>query len=68
MNVLEFLSQELSELKASSETYKLTIDHVDGPKDYDTLLRDKLQELREEFEDEADSAKEELENAYKSKV
>ena len=60
--------QELEELRASSETYQLRIDHVDGPKDYDSLLRDKLQELREEFEDEAENAKEELEAAYRSKV
>jgi len=31
-------------------------------------LRDKLEELRDEFEDEAENAKEELEAAYKSKV
>lgn len=55
-------------MRATSETYQLRIDHVDGPKDYDSLLRDKLQELREEFEDEAENAKEELEAAYRSKV
>ena len=63
-----FLCQELNELRASSETFQLRIDHVDGPKDYDSLLRDKLQELRDEFEDEAENAKEELESAYRSKV
>ena len=55
-------------MRATSETYQLRIDHVDGPKDYDSLLRDKLQELRDEFEEEAENAKEELEAAYRSKV
>ena len=55
-------------MKSSSETFKLSIDRVDGPADFDTLLRDKLQELRDEFEDEAENAKEELEAAYKTKV
>jgi len=60
--------RELAELKSSSETFKLSIDRVDGgPADYDTLVRDKLQELRDEFEDEAENAKEELETAYKIK-
>jgi len=61
-------AKELEELRASSESYQLRIDHVDGgPRDYDSLLRDKLQELRDEFEDEAENAKEELEAAYRSK-
>ena len=56
-------------MRATSETFQLKIDHVDGgPGDYDSLLRDKLQELRDEFEDEAENAKEELESAYRSKV
>lgn len=41
---------------------------TDGPGDYDNLIRDKLQELREEFEDEAEKARSELEEAYKAKV
>ena len=65
---VNFHCQELDELRLTSETYQLKIDHVDGPNDYDSLLRDKLQELRDEFEDEAENAKEELESAYRSKV
>ena len=39
-----------------------------GSKIYDNILRDKLQELRDEFEEESDNAKNELEEAYKFKV
>lgn len=61
-------AKEVSDLRMTSETYKYSYDSTDsGPKDYDTLLRDKLQELREEFEEEAENAREELEQAYKFK-
>ena len=35
---------------------------------YDSVLRDKLQELRDEFEDEAENIKLDVENSYKLKV
>lgn len=53
---------------AESESIKYScVDTTDGGGAYDNLLRDKLQELREEFEEEAENAKQELEDAYKLK-
>lgn len=61
--------KEISEARynAECETVKYNLDTTDGGGVYDTMLRDKLQELREEFEDEAENAKQELEDAYKLK-
>lgn len=60
--------KEVNEARYSSEceSVKYNLDATDGG-EYDLLLRDKLQELREEFEEEAENAKLELEDAYKLK-
>lgn len=58
-------AKELNELRSKQEM-KFTME-TDGASDYDTLLRDKLQELRDEFEEEAENARQELEEAYKQK-
>jgi len=59
---------EVNEARNSAQTqsFSYNIDTTDGSK-YDGVLRDKLQELREEFEEEAENAKQELEEAYKMK-
>ena len=41
---------------------------TDYQKKYDNLLRDQLQELRDEFEEEGEKAKKDLEDNYKNKV
>ena len=64
-----FKSQEVSEARVFAQSESMKFDSPDGGMVcYDHLLRDKLQELREEFEDEAENAKRELEDAYKLKV
>ena len=44
-----------------------SVDSTDGGAEYKAVLKDKLQELREEFEEEAENAKQELEDAYQLK-
>jgi len=60
--------KEVNEARYSSEceSVRYSVDSTDGGQ-YDNMLRDKLQELREEFEEEAENAKQELEDAYKFK-
>jgi len=59
---------EVSEARVFAQSESMKFDSPDGGMVcYDHLLRDKLQELREEFEDEAENAKRELEDAYKLK-
>ena len=41
---------------------------TDFKEKYDSVLRDKLQELRDEFEEEAENIKLDVENSYKQKV
>jgi len=61
-------SKEILELRSSNESIRYRLESTDGPpQDMEGLLREKLQELREEFEDEAETARQELEDAYKSK-
>lgn len=56
-------------MRTSNDTIRYRLESTDGPpQDMEGLLREKLQELREEFEDEAETARQELEDAYKSKV
>ena len=56
------------ELRSQTENMHFSM-QIDGKADsYDNILRDKLQELREEFEEEAENAKRELEDAYQNKV
>lgn len=53
---------------AQSHTTHVTVDGTGTTTSYyDGILREKLQELREEFEEEAEAAREELEEAYKIK-
>lgn len=52
---------------AQSQTGVFKVESADGNTTYDGLLQDKLQELRQEFEEEAENAKQELEDAYKAK-
>ena len=47
---------------------RVTITETDFKKKYDTIMRDKLQELRDEFEEEADNIKNDVDNTYKQKV
>lgn len=55
------------EARSTAEKTKFTL-QTDLPQQYDDLIRSKLEELREEFEEEAELAKKELEEAYKGKV
>ena len=61
------LSQEISEMRSNQQT-SFTVETDGLPTEYDNILREKLQELREEFEEEAELARQELEDAYKAKV
>ena len=49
----------------SMEVFKMETDFKEK---YDSALRDKLQELRDEFEEEASNIRLEVENSYKLKV
>jgi len=57
---------EVNEARQSAQAYSYTVDVTDGG-EYKAVLKDKLQELREEFEEEAENAKQELEEAYQAK-
>lgn len=52
---------------SSIETSRITME-TDFKQKYDSLMKDKLQELREEFEDEADNIKQDVESSYVHKV
>ena len=52
----------------SHQQTSFTVETDGLPTEYDNILREKLQELREEFEEEAELARQELEDAYKAKV
>lgn len=59
---------EVNEARQCAQT--MSYSSVEGGTDtahYDGILRDKLQDLREEFEEEAENARQELEDAYKIK-
>jgi len=58
--------KELNEAQQSSPSFNYNIDMTDGA-EYKAVLKDKLQELREEFEEEAENARQELEEAYQAK-
>ena len=51
----------------SMESTKVVME-TDFKEKYDSVLRDKLQELRDEFEEEAENIKLDVENSYKQKV
>ncbi|XP_057305277.1 lamin-L(I)-like [Hydractinia symbiolongicarpus] len=59
-------AEEINELRSTQEM-KFTME-TDGASHYDTLLHDKLQELRDEFEEKAKNARQALEKAYDQKV
>nr|AWU22326.1 nuclear lamin protein [Hydra vulgaris] len=60
-------AKEIMDLRAQTESLHFSLQMDDKVDNYDNILRDKLQELREEFEEEADNAKRELEDAYQNK-
>jgi len=57
---------EVNEARQSAQVMSYNVDVTDG-EEYKAVLKDKLQELREEFEEEAEAAKQELEEAYQLK-
>jgi len=59
---------EVNEARQSAQTMSYSVsEETTGSAHYDGILRDKLQDLREEFEEEAENARQELEDAYKLK-
>ena len=52
---------------SSVETSRVYME-TDYKQKYDTIMKDKLQELRDEFEEEAENVKKDVENTYKQKV
>merc|ERR1712180_20026 len=58
---------EVNEARQSAQTMSVSVDETTGSAHYDGILRDKLQDLREEFEEEAENARQELEDAYQLK-
>jgi len=59
---------EVNEARQSAQTMSFTsVESGTDSAHYDGILRDKLQDLREEFEEEAENARQELEDAYKLK-
>ena len=52
---------------SSVETSRVYME-TDYKQKYDTIMKDKLQELRDEFEEEAENVKKDVENTYKLKV
>jgi len=63
----EIHTREISEMRSNQQT-SFTVETDGLPTEYDNILREKLQELREEFEEEAELARQELEDAYKAKL
>ena len=62
--------QELLDIRKKLEDVEISkiVVETDFKEKYDSVLRDKLQELRDEFEEEASNIRLEVENSYKSKV
>jgi len=58
---------EVNEARQSAQTMSFSVEGGTETANYDGILRDKLQDLREEFEEEAENARQELEDAYKVK-
>ena len=58
----------MNEARQSAQTMSYSVEGgSETPANYDGILRDKLQDLREEFEEEAENARQELKDAYKIK-
>ena len=57
----------MKEKVESVETTRVVME-TDYKQKYDSFMKDKLQELRDEFEEEADNIKHDVENSYKQKV
>lgn len=62
--------KEISEMKTHMKTFESTTTYMetDFKQKYDTIMSDKLHELRDEFEEEADNIRNEVESNHKEKL
>lgn len=58
----------MGDLRRVSDSLKFKMETDGPPVSHDDILREKLEELRDLFEEEAENARQELVDAYSSKV